>query len=285
MSRQKIGGTKKSSQLRLTVSDGATHDVLFGFRFTRVRAIVAIVSVVVILAAAVFCLVAYTPVRTIIPGYPDANTRRTALNNAAKADSLESRIMRLQLYTENLARALEGAAPVKIDSVFDINSAFAAPAEDPVARSSKDSLLRAMVSDAEQFAVAETKSRALPVEGRHFFAPLKGVVSRGYDKVLHPYLDISAPANTVIKSVLDGTVVYSGWSDEAGYTVAIQHEGDVLSVYKHNQALLKHQGDRVSAGDPVAILGGSGSLDLGDHLHFELWYKGEALDPAIYISF
>jgi len=285
MSRQKIGGTKKSAKLRLTVADSATHDVLFDFRFSRVRVVVVAVSSLILIAAAIYSIIAFTPVRTLIPGYPDADTRRAAMNNAAKADSLESRVMRLQLYTENLARALEGTAPIKIDSVFDINSVAAAPADRSMELSSRDSLLRAMVADAEQFAVAETKVRSLPIEGRHFFAPLKGVVSRSYDKVLHPYIDISAPANTVIKSVLDGTVVYSGWSDENGYTVAIQHEGEILSVYKHNQALLKHQGDRVSAGDPIALLGGSGSLALGDHLHFELWYKGEALDPTHYINF
>ena len=80
-------------------------------------------------------------------------------------------------------------------------------------------------------------------------------------------------------------MVAAGWSDEYGYTITIQHEGDILTTYKHNSKLLKKQGDKVSAGTPIAQVGNTGSLTTGAHLHFELWYKGEAVDPTKYISF
>ena len=111
------------------------------------------------------------------------------------------------------------------------------------------------------------------------------MVAEGYDKALHPYIDITAPTNSVVMAVLDGTVISAGWSDEDGYTIRIQHEGDIISVYKHNQKLMKKTGDKVSAGTPVAIVGGTGKMADGDHLHFELWHKGEAVDPTKYISF
>ena len=62
-------------------------------------------------------------------------------------------------------------------------------------------------------------------------------------------------------------------------------DGDIISVYKHNQKLLKKTGDKVSAGASIALVGNTGSLTTGDHLHFELWYKGDAVDPTEYISF
>ena len=86
-------------------------------------------------------------------------------------------------------------------------------------------------------------------------------------------------------SVLDGTVISAGWSDENGYTIQIQHEGNIVSVYKHNQKLMKKSGDKVTAGMPIAIVGNAGTLSTGNHLHFELWHNGEAVDPAKYISF
>jgi len=98
-------------------------------------------------------------------------------------------------------------------------------------------------------------------------------------------VDITAPANSVVMAALDGTVIYAGWSDEAGYSLAIQHDNDLVSLYKHNQRLLRASGDRVTAGTPVAIVGNTGTLTTGEHLHFELWYKGEAVDPAKYIGF
>ena len=84
-------------------------------------------------------------------------------------------------------------------------------------------------------------------------------------------------------SVLEGTVVFDGWNDESGYTIAVQHDGDIVTVYKHNQKLLKKTGDRVSAGTSIGLVGST--VESGDHLHFELWYKGEAVDPAKYINF
>ena len=125
----------------------------------------------------------------------------------------------------------------------------------------------------------------LPIEGMHFFTPLKGVISQEFDKVTHPYVDVTAPANSVVMAVLDGTVIFAGWNDESGYTIQIQHENDIVSIYKHNSKLLKKTGDKITAGAPVAIVGGTGELSTGDHLHFELWYKGEAVNPTDYINF
>ena len=81
------------------------------------------------------------------------------------------------------------------------------------------------------------------------------------------------------------SIINAGWSDDAGYTIQIQHEGDIISIYKHNEKLLKKTGDKVSAGAPIALVGNTGDLTTGTHLHFELWHKGEAVDPAKYINF
>jgi murein DD-endopeptidase MepM/ murein hydrolase activator NlpD len=118
-----------------------------------------------------------------------------------------------------------------------------------------------------------------------FFTPLKGVVSQGYDPAIHPYIDITATSGSVVKAVLDGTVIFSGWSDDAGHTIQIQHDGDIVSIYKHNEKLLKKTGDKVSAGTPIALVGNSGEMTTGAHLHFELWHKGETVDPTKHISF
>ena len=137
----------------------------------------------------------------------------------------------------------------------------------------------------DQFGVSEGSKRNLPIEGVHFFTPLKGVISNGFNIASHPAVDITAPSGSVVKAALDGTVTYAGWSDEYGYTITLQHPGDILTTYKHNRKLSKKVGDKVSAGTAIAIVGNTGSLSNGDHLHFELWYKGEAVDPTMYISF
>ncbi len=283
MSKQKKGNT--SNNLRLTIVDDDTHDKLWSKKFTRIGALVTVITIVVVSVCAIFCLIAYTPIRSLIPGYPDARTKHDAIQNAIRIDSLENVIFKWELYSENLRTVVDGQKPLNIDSLMNIKNSVQKKETDLKALAEKDSLLRKEVADEDRFDIKPNSSRTLPIEGMHFFTPLKGVVSQGYDKALHPYIDITAPGNSVVMSVLDGTVISAGWSDTDGYTVRIQHEGDIISIYKHNQKLMKKTGDKVTAGTPIAILGGTGSLSDGEHLHFELWHKGEAVDPTKYISF
>jgi len=283
MSKQKKGGIIKN--FRLTLVDDDTHDKVWSKKFTRIGALVTAVTVIVVTIATIFCVIAFTPIRTLIPGYPDARSKHDAIKNAITIDSLENVLTKWELYSENLRRVVDGQEPLKIDSLMEVRKNPAAEAGDARELAEKDSLLRKEVADEDRFDIKPGSARTLPIEGMHFFTPLKGVVSQGYDKALHPYIDITAPGNSVVMSVLDGTVISAGWNDTEGYTIRIQHEGDIISVYKHNQKLLKETGDKVTAGTPIAVLGGTGSTSDGDHLHFELWHKGEAVDPTKYISF
>ena len=137
----------------------------------------------------------------------------------------------------------------------------------------------------EQFGVGSGAERDLPLEGIHFFTPLKGVVARGYDRVVYPGIDVSAPTGTVVSAVLDGTVIFTGWDAEQGYIILIQHRDNLLSIYTNNQKLLRNSGDAVKAGTPIALVGGTSRQAQTDHLHFELWQNGQSLDPTRFISF
>lgn len=276
---------KKSKNFRLAIVDDKTHRQLLILHFTRTSFFVAIVTFLVVLCSIIFSVIAFTPVRTFIPGYPDARSKRAAIQNAITIDSLESVIYRWELYSENLRRVVEGEEPIKIDSIINANRLNADEISDVAELQRQDSLLSEHVKEEEQFGVSDRVRRDLPIEGMHFFTPLKGVVSQGFDPGLHPYIDITAPAGSVVKATLDGTVIFAGWSDDTGHTIQIQHDEDIISIYKHNAKLLKKTGDKVSAGSPIALVGNSGELTTGDHLHFELWHKGEAVDPTKYIKF
>lgn len=274
---------QKVESLRLDLLEDGTHKLLWSKRFTKTSLIVTAISVFVVVGALFYALIAYTPLRTTIPGYPNAQSRRAAVQNAIKADSLERIIGRWELYSENLRRVLAGEDPVKIDSI--VRATANTNVMDMDLLRQRDSILRQNVQKEEQFDLSTKNKRMLPIEGMHFFTPLKGVISQEFDKVTHPYVDVTAPANSVVMAVLDGTVFFAGWNDESGYTIQIQHENDIVSIYKHNSKLLKKTGDKITAGAPVAIVGGTGELSTGDHLHFELWYKGEAVNPTDYINF
>lgn len=275
----------KTSNFRLALIDNQSHKQLLTLHFTRTSFFVTIVSILVMLCAAIYSIIAFTPVRTFIPGYPDAVSKRAAIQNAITIDSLQTVIYKWGLYSENLKRVMEGMDPVKIDSLITAGMQEHAAASDIKEIMKRDSLLREHVKEEEQFGISARTKRNLPIEGMHFFSPLKGVVSQGYDPIIHPYIDITAPEGSVVKATLDGTVIHAGWSEDTGYTIQLQHEGDIISIYRHNEKLLKKTGDKVAAGSPIALVGNTGEISTGAHLHFELWHKGEAVNPTLYINF
>ncbi|MBP3236270.1 MAG: M23 family metallopeptidase [Bacteroidales bacterium] len=285
MSREKKEKRPIVNNFKLTLSDKDKGKDLKTVSFTRIQGLIAIITIIIVYSFLVISLFIYTPLKTFIPGYPDAETRREAIRNAIRIDSLETEITKWALYSENFARIIDGQEPLELDSLMEIKAKSDSIAIDPKRLDESRQKLKDEVTKADEFALKPAERRSLPIEGMHFFTPLKGVISQGYDKALHPYIDITAPENSTVMSVLDGTVISAGWSDEYGYTIQIQHEGDIISVYKHNQKLLKKVGDKVTAGMPIAIVGNTGNTSKGNHLHFELWHKGEAVDPTKYISF
>ena len=273
---------QKTNIFRISLTDAENHRGIWDLSFTRLGFVLVIISALVVLFGGALALLSFTPLKTLIPGYPNAHTQRAAIQNAIKIDSLERVISRWELYSDNLVRVLDGEAPLSIDSILTITAAPESE-HDAAFLARQDSLLREGVNRQEQFELAGNAPRALPIEGLHFFTPLKGVVSQGFNANFHPYVEITAPAGSVVMAALGGTVISDGWNDETLYTITIQHENDIVTIYKHNQKLLKHTGDKVSAGSSIALSGESGDGDA--HLRFELWVKGESVDPSQYISF
>ena len=151
-----------------------------------------------------------------------------------------------------------------------------------------DSLLRMLVESQDQYELLSSNDKAFAsgIGSYVFFTPLKGTVTTPFSALNKHYgVDIVSAPDEVIKSALDGTVIFSNWTSETGYVIGIQHSNNLFTIYKHNSALLKKEGDYVKAGEVVAIIGNTGELTSGPHLHFELWYNGSPVNPKDYVSF
>lgn len=276
---------KKTEDFRLTLSDGNTDDHIWSVKFKRSQFLVTAITVIVVISGIYFVLYGMTPIRTLIPGYPNAETRRKAIESAIRIDSLEKIIIRWELYSDNLCRVVSGEAPVDIDSIFNAKSVEDAGAADPKVTAGNDSTLRAIVASESRFEIQNTAERILPLEGIHFFPPVKGVVTGEYDKFLHPYVEITTSENTAVASALEGTVVSTSWSDTEGYAIIIQHPGDLITVYRNNARLMKNTGDKVNAGTTIGITAKAEGTTGGGALAFGMWHKGEPVNPANYITF
>ena len=274
---------KLEKKHRLIVTDEEKGTELFSFAYSRRLYITTAAVAVVIIIVGTYLLTSRTFLKHTIPGYPSQATKEAAIDNLLKIDSLEKVIDTWAFQIANIQRVVTGLDPLPLDTTA---SGVRAETADTLAYAREDSLLRAMIQNEERFVPTGGHRSITQIEGTHFYPPVKGVVTEEYNPAIgHPFIDIASPANTTVCSVLDGTVISAGWNDETGYSLYIQHPNDIISVYKHNEKLLKKTGDKVTAGSPVALVGNTGSLSTGAHLHFELWHKGEAINPEQYITF
>ena len=191
-----------------------------------------------------------------------------------------------ELYLKNITAIVNGEDPINI-STENTLVLSASETELSFKKSKEDSLLRLAVEAEDKISISPTdKKDNLDMESMLFFSPIKGVVTNGFDrKKNHFGTDIVAKQDEPIKCVFDGVVVISHWTSETGNVIGVQHANGMFSLYKHNSILFKRAGEYVKSGEVIAIIGNSGELSSGPHLHFELWHKGTPVNPENYISF
>lgn len=262
------------------------------FRVNLMNIIIIAIASIVFLIAITTLIIAFTPLREYIPGYTDTSLKRELYTLNRRADSIEQDLRRKDVYFNNLKLVIEGYE-LDQDSmgIHDIYTPMATFDIDTIAlrRSAQDSALRAEFERDNMYNLPETDAfikTTLHPEAAKFFTPITGSVTLPYDPTHGHYgIDIASTENQVIKATLDGTVIYSSWTLDFGYTIGIQHNNNYFSTYKHNATLLKKEGDFVKAGEAIAIVGESGEQVTGQHLHFELWHNGVSVNPQEYINF
>ena len=273
---------------RLAIFNEQTYEEVFGMRLSRLNVFTLGGALLIILIVSVIFLIAFTDLREYIPGYPDGQQRRLIKQNYMRVDSLIAEIDRRDRFFHDIRAVMAGDIPGETDkeskdSVHRIKSS-----DISFEKSEEDSLFRQQVERDEKFnlAVFDGNSRKFELEHSFLFSPIKGIVVNQFgDSHGHYGVDVVAKPGARVSAVLDGTVIFAGWTVETGYVIQVQHSNNLISLYKHNERLLKSMGDFVQAGEAIAHVGNSGELTTGPHLHFELWYNGVPLNAELYISF
>ena len=270
---------------RLVILNDDTFEEKLSFKLSRLNVFVSIGVSAIVLIAGTTLLIALTPLREYIPGYSSARLRRQAFDLVRKTDSINTQLAYHQRYLNTIKNIVEGKAPDSLNTLPPEQVAQL-PQGEALAPTEQEVSLRKKVEEEERFNVEPSASKSRNLENLGFFTPLKGVVSNVFSKEnQHQAVDILAPANSAIKACLDGHVLLAEWTAETGHILMLQHANGLISVYKHNSALLKKQGDLVKAGEAIAIIGNSGELTTGPHLHFELWHEGNPIDPQLFMRF
>lgn len=277
--RQKI-----INKYRLVILNEDTFEEKLSFKLTMLNVFIFGTLFSVLLIVGTIFLISFTSLREYIPGYSSTKLKREATQLVYKVDSLNKVLEVNNVYIQKVKELLTG----EIKEVqFDKDSVMNA------VKFNKDSMnfepsdidleFRQDVETADRFNIFREATKSADIV---FFSPIKGIVTDGYSlKNKHFAIDIAVKKGTPVKSVADGTVIFAEWTIETGYVIIIEHSRGFISIYKHNTALNKQQGDMVKSGEVIASAGGMGELSTGPHLHFELWNEGYPVNPVNYIDF
>ncbi|MCX6182884.1 MAG: M23 family metallopeptidase [Bacteroidetes bacterium] len=227
--------------------------------------LISLIGMGILVFAAIFVLsflsIAYTPLQKLVPGFLTSSQEDVIMQDAHMVDEIEDQIKGKEIYYSHLDSLIEEWIPEE-----DPNKQNAAAAQIPVLQA------------------ADEQMKA--IRNFHFFSPLSGYISKQFNyQEKHYGIDIVTNKNEAVKATLNGRVIFSSWSAETGNTIVLQHTNNLISVYKHNAALLKKEGQFAKAGEVIGIIGDSGEESSGPHLHFELWFNGTPLNPSNYMNF
>ena len=277
------------NKFRFVVLNDETFEEKFSLSLTRrnVWIFMSVVSFTLIFLTA--AAIIYTPLKYFIPGFGDYNYRGQILQLQFKTDSLQQALNSRAIWLEDVANVANGNVDstkpkVAAKSNFD-KSQIKLNDVRP-----EDQELRKQVEDEENYALSysanQNSGTVDEVKQMHLMDPVEGYVTDEYDKKAEHYgIDIAAKEDAPVKAVLDGKVISASYNLETGYVIEIQHKNNLVSIYKHNARLVKKAGNFVKTGEVIAIVGSTGELSSGPHLHFELWQEGKSLNPKDYIVF
>ena len=270
---------------KLSFINEGTLEEVWSFRLSQLSAFVTLALFACFLIAVTALIIITTPIRNYLPGYLDVEVRKAIVENALRADSLERMMAIHELYLNNVTGILSGTLP--IDSIRQIDSLATNDINYEIPRSqAEDEFLKEFAEEEKYNLTVLADPEKVPTDGVFFYKPVNGTISAHYEGALRHYgVDLAAKERESVLATLDGTVVYAGFDANQGNVIQLQHKNGFISVYKHNALLLKEVGDMVQAGEAIALVGNTGKLSTGPHLHFELWYKGNPVNPEEYIAF
>ncbi|MDZ4759028.1 MAG: M23 family metallopeptidase [Bacteroidota bacterium] len=270
---------KLKVRYRLVLMTENTFEERYSVHLTPMNLFIGISAGIVLFTLIVVSLIAFTPVREYIPGYANSKKfERLYRNQSLALDSMSNVVKDMKFKSRILKDIIDGKTPSDSSMRLMNDSAIG------VIQKMIDD--RLMAFDNREYFRKEMETNPTVPDNFMFIAPVKGFVTEKFSPdANHSAVDVVAKPDEAVKSTLAGTVVFSSWTPDAGHVIGIQHPNNIFSVYKHNSVLLKNAGAFVNAGDAIAIVGNSGELTTGPHLHFELWHNGSPLNPEDFMKF
>jgi murein DD-endopeptidase MepM/ murein hydrolase activator NlpD len=257
---QKKRKTKYYTFLLVPDNERTTHSVRISLTIIRLL----FISLLFVIILIVFGLVTYWPLASKFLDYQEVQKENSRLKKGlAKVEELYGDLERMKKFDQKLRSSMSGYVKV-VDNA-------SSPSETDLFEQTE-----------QERALYSSIPTLFPVDG--FYTITRGFEIGSFLKEPHLAIDIAGNSGSPVKATADGVVVFSGWTHQEGNVVILQHKFGYMSFYKHNMKNVVQRMEQVSKGQVIALLGGSGEITSGVHLHFEVWKDSKPIDPMQIIS-
>lgn len=271
---------------RLVLRKDETLEEVASYKLTLLNIYILLSSIVIVVMGLMVVVIFFTPLKRLVPGYAEPSQHPDYVKLSKKMAALESEMESYRVYYQHFNQLTRLPDSIEVPNVTYTSTADKNNGE--IVQFEGESVVNTEPKHSPSaINVGSTPTSVLKLaDFRYLMPPISGVVSSQFDAESgHFGVDVLAPHDTPVKAIWDGHVITADWTLETGYTIGIQHSNDMVSFYKHNASLLKRSGAFVRAGEAIAIIGNTGKMTSGPHLHFELWLSGKPVDPTNYIDF
>ena len=276
---------------RLVVMNDDTFEEVGSYRLTRLNVYIMVSSIFVVLVFLVTMIIAFTSLKEYIPGYGDVNLKGKSRELEKKVYEVEKELIAREAYIKTVQKILTGGVDTTNYEAEGEGEMAYDTAEFNVEPIPEDYALRTEIEresmqslDNSSFRVSQNDNS---LEQLYFTTPVRGAIVNDEfqpDKG-HFGVDLLGSTGATIYATLGGVIIISDYTFETGYVIGIQHSNNIISFYKHNSKLLKKVGDKVQGGEAIAIIGNTGELSEGPHLHFEVWHNSKPINPREFLVF
>lgn len=245
-------------------NERATHSVKLRTSVLRFLIIFAVITFLLIAAGAA----SYWKMAAIALDYNDLLEENTRMKTSLeRVQIIQQDIDKLKMVDRKLRSSLSGYISMKGEKKSDL-----------------DNILTSTVDNRGGIKYDRSIFTTIPTE-----IPVEGFITRGFKttsilKTAHTGIDIAGKVGSPIKSTADGVVMFSGWTFEGGNVVIVKHKYNFFSFYKHNMQNLCQELEYVKKGQVIALLGDTGQITSGAHLHFEIWKGSKPIDPMQFLQ-
>ncbi len=271
---------KKKKIYRLVIFDEVSLKERVNFTLTKGNIFTYGGTIVIIIGFFVALLLIITPLKYFLPQPDNHKLESRIIQNTYLIDSLKKEID----FRDNYFNQIRGI--INNDNIAQYSYSDTSMLNNLLTEHQKDSILDELIKRDQENLEDVRQNDIQTVNNQNFYNPLTGIISNEFNPAEGHYgIDIVAQENSPVVATLAGTVTLATWSINTGYVIQIQHADNIISTYKHNGELLKKEGDIVTAGEPIALVGNTGENTTGPHLHFEIWQNGTAVNPRNFINF